>query len=136
MDIENSRREFLTAGEITEFLGVSKSTYYKQKDTFPFRILRIGKKMFIPKQEFVEYMKREKQLHRWYRRGKYDLAKGAERYSFSTGVEARPTQHLHNSFKQCKYAVFSYTKNDLNPVFITYIDHIDHHDGDYAFPAP
>lgn len=41
-----------------------------------------------------------------------------------------PTQHLHNSFKQRKYAVFSYAKNDLNAVFITYIDHIDHHDGD------
>lgn len=41
-----------------------------------------------------------------------------------------PTQHLHNSFKQRKYAVFSYTKNDLNAVFIAHIDHIDHHDGD------
>ena len=114
---------------------MSKSTYYKQKDTFPFRILRIGKKMFIPKQAFVEYMKREKQFYWWRGRDKCKFTKGAGRYSFSTGVEARPTQHLHNSFKQRKYAVFSYTKNALNPVFITYIDHIDHHDGDYASPA-
>jgi hypothetical protein len=39
---------------------------------------------------------------------------------------ARPTHHLHNSFKQRKYAVFSYAKNDLNAVFIAHIDHIDH----------
>ena len=70
VDIENPHREFLTAGEVAEFLGVSKSTYYKQKDTFPFRILRIGKKMFIPKQAFVEYMKREKQFDLWRRRDK------------------------------------------------------------------
>ncbi|MBO6308692.1 MAG: helix-turn-helix domain-containing protein [Oribacterium sp.] len=59
-DIENSPREFLTAGEVAEFLGVSKATFYKHKDTFPFRIVRVGKKMLIPKQAFIEYVKRDK----------------------------------------------------------------------------
>ena len=60
VDIENSPREFLTAGEVAEFLGVSKATFYKHKDEFPFRIEKVGKKMLIPKQAFVEYVKRDK----------------------------------------------------------------------------
>ncbi len=48
----------------------------------------------------------------------------------ATTILVRLTQHLHNCFKQRKYAVFSYTENDLNTVFITHIDHIYHHDGD------
>ncbi len=59
-DLEKAQREFLTAGEVAEFLGVSKATFYRYKETFPFRIERVGKKMLIPKQAFIEYVKRDK----------------------------------------------------------------------------
>lgn len=59
-DLEKAQREFLTAGETAEFLGVSKATFYKHKDEFPFRIEKVGKKMLIPKQAFIEYVKRSK----------------------------------------------------------------------------
>lgn len=58
-DLERIQREFLRPGEVMEFLGVSKSTFYKHKDKFPFRIEKIGKKMFIPRRAFIEFVKRQ-----------------------------------------------------------------------------
>ncbi len=55
-DIIRSQREFLTTGEVIEFLGISRSAFYKHAENFPFRIERVGKKMLIPKRAFLEFV--------------------------------------------------------------------------------
>ena len=59
-DLEKSYREFLTAGEVTEYLGVSKTTFYKHMRTFPFRVEKVGRKLLIPKREFIDFVKNGK----------------------------------------------------------------------------
>ena len=60
-EIEKSCREFLTTGEVIEFLGISKSMFYKSVDTFPFQVEKIGKKMLVPKREFIDFVKGRKE---------------------------------------------------------------------------
>ena len=57
-DLEKLQREFLRPGEAAEFLGISKSTFYRYSKEFPFRLERIGKRIFVPKQAFLEFLKR------------------------------------------------------------------------------
>ena len=59
-ELERCNREFLTTGEVIEFLGISKSMFYKSKDSFPFRVEKVGKKMFVPKREFIDFVKGRK----------------------------------------------------------------------------
>lgn len=60
-ELERCNREFLTTGEVIEFLGISKSMFYKSKDSFPFRVEKVGKKMFVPKREFIDFVKGRKE---------------------------------------------------------------------------
>ncbi len=60
-ELEKSCREFLTTGEVIEFLGISKSMFYKSKDSFPFRVEKVGKKMLVPKREFIDFVKGSKE---------------------------------------------------------------------------
>ena len=60
-ELERCNREFLTTGEVIEFLGISKSMFYKSKDSFPFRVEKVGKKMLVPKREFIDFVKGRKE---------------------------------------------------------------------------
>ena len=59
-DLEKCQREFLTTGEVIEFLGVSRSTFYKYAETFPFRVEKVGSKMLVPKRDFIDFVKNKK----------------------------------------------------------------------------
>ncbi len=59
-DLEKSNREFLTSGEVMEYLGISKSTFYKHMEQFPFRVEKVGKKLLVPKRAFIDFVKNGK----------------------------------------------------------------------------
>ena len=59
-DLEKSNREFLTSGEVMEYLGISKSTFYKHMEQSPFRVEKVGKKLLVPKRAFIEFVKNGK----------------------------------------------------------------------------
>ena len=57
-ELQKSDREFLTAREIAEFMGVSRKTVYKYIKNFNIRVERIGNRVLIPKRAFIEFILR------------------------------------------------------------------------------
>lgn len=57
-ELQKSDREFLTAREIAEFMGVSRKTVYKYIKSFNIRVERIGNRVLIPKRAFIEFILR------------------------------------------------------------------------------
>ena len=56
-EIEKLDRSYLTADEVTEILGISRTTFYRHRDKMQFPIIRIGRKIHIPKEPFLDYLR-------------------------------------------------------------------------------
>lgn len=56
--LERLEKEFLTAGETAEYLGITRQTFLKHRQTFPFRVEKIGRKWLVPRRSFMDYIRR------------------------------------------------------------------------------
>lgn len=55
--IEKLDRNFLTAREAAEALGITLVTFYRNSSKMKFPIVRIGRKIHIPKEPFLEFLR-------------------------------------------------------------------------------
>lgn len=56
-EIEKLDRNFLTPSEVSKAMGISISTFYRNYKNFKFPIVRLGKRIHIPKKAFLDYLK-------------------------------------------------------------------------------
>lgn len=56
-EIEKTNRDFLTVKEVVAVIGISRQLFYRNVDTVPFPVLKIGRTYKIPKQPFVSFLK-------------------------------------------------------------------------------
>ena len=56
-EIEKLDRSFLTADEAADALEITRSTFYRNKDKMQFPIIRVGRKIHIPKEPFLDYLR-------------------------------------------------------------------------------
>lgn len=56
-EIEKLDRNFLTPSEVSKAMGISISTFYRNYRKYKFPVIRSGKKIHIPKQAFLDYLK-------------------------------------------------------------------------------
>ena len=55
-ELRKTDKEFLTAGEVAEVMGMDRKTVYKYAESLPFRTVKMGRKLLIPKRAFIEYV--------------------------------------------------------------------------------
>lgn len=60
-ELEKSDKQFLTAQEAADFLGINIRTFYELcvEDTLPFRVVKMKGKWYVPKRSFLLFMKEE-----------------------------------------------------------------------------
>ena len=51
-EVEKLKKDHLTVNEVSSVLGISSHAFYKYYNSFPFPILKIGKRYKIPKKPF------------------------------------------------------------------------------------
>ena len=56
-EIEKIDRNFLTPDEVSRAMGISVLTFYRNKDKMNFPIVRIGRKLHIPKEPFLDFLR-------------------------------------------------------------------------------
>lgn len=56
-EIEAIHKTHLNVSEVSKILGISRHTFYKYSETFPFPVVKVGKRLKIPKHPFVDYLK-------------------------------------------------------------------------------
>lgn len=56
-EIEKIDRNFLTPDEVSRAMGISVLTFYRNKDKMNFPIVRIGRKIHIPKEPFLDFLR-------------------------------------------------------------------------------
>ena len=59
-EIEALPQAHLSAAEASAALNMSTRTFYRHIGEMPFPYFKVGRKYFIPKQTFVEYMRNGK----------------------------------------------------------------------------
>lgn len=55
--IERLDRNYITAEEAAKALGISLATFYRNKEKMNFPIIRAGRKIHIPKEPFIYFLK-------------------------------------------------------------------------------
>ena len=60
-ELEKSDKQFLTAQEAANFLGINIRTFYElcAEDTLPFRTVKMRGKWYVPKRSFLLFVKEE-----------------------------------------------------------------------------
>ena len=61
-EIEKLDRNYLTPAEVSKALGISISTFYRNYEKMKFPIIRVGKKIHIPKEAFLNFLRYGKTL--------------------------------------------------------------------------
>lgn len=61
-EIEKLNRNYLTPAEVSKALGISISTFYRNYQKMKFPIIRVGKKIHIPKEAFLNFLRYGKTL--------------------------------------------------------------------------
>lgn len=61
-EIEQINRNYLTPAEVSKALGISISTFYRNYQKMKFPIIRVGKKIHIPKEAFLNFLRYGKTL--------------------------------------------------------------------------
>lgn len=61
-EIEQINRNYLTPVEVSKALGISISTFYRNYQKMKFPIIRVGKKIHIPKEAFLNFLRYGKTL--------------------------------------------------------------------------
>lgn len=56
-DVEAIHKTHLNVGEVSKILGISRHTFYKYSEMFPFPVVKVGKRYKIPKHPFIQYLK-------------------------------------------------------------------------------
>lgn len=56
-EIEQINRNYLTPVEVSKALGISIATFYRNYGKMKLPIIRVGKKIHIPKEAFLEFLK-------------------------------------------------------------------------------
>lgn len=56
-EIEKLNRNYLTPAEVSSALGISISTFYRNYEKMKFPIIRVGKKIHIPKEAFLNFLR-------------------------------------------------------------------------------
>ena len=56
-EIEKLDRNFLTPSEAAKAMGISIATFYRNYGKMKLPIIRVGKKIHIPKEAFLEILK-------------------------------------------------------------------------------
>lgn len=56
-EIEKLNRNYLTPAEVSKALGISISTFYRNYEKMKFPIIRVGKKIHIPKEAFLRFLR-------------------------------------------------------------------------------
>ncbi|MCI7350736.1 MAG: helix-turn-helix domain-containing protein [Ruminococcus sp.] len=56
-EIEQINRNYLTPAEVSSALGISISTFYRNYEKMKFPIIRVGKKIHIPKEAFLNFLR-------------------------------------------------------------------------------
>ena len=67
-EIEKIDRNFLTPEEVSKAMGISIATFYRNKDNMNFPIVRFGRKIHIPKEPFMDFLRYGKcreQFYNW-----------------------------------------------------------------------
>ncbi len=60
-ELEKSDKQFITAQEAADFLGINIRTFYElcAEDTLPFRVVKMKGKWYVPKRSFLLFVKEE-----------------------------------------------------------------------------
>ncbi len=56
-EIEKLDRNFLTASEAAAAMGISIATFYRNRSKMKFPIVRMGRKIHIPKEPFLDFLR-------------------------------------------------------------------------------
>ncbi len=56
-EIEKLDRNFLTASEAAAAMGISITTFYRNRRKVKFPIVQMGRKIQIPKEPFLDYLR-------------------------------------------------------------------------------
>lgn len=59
-EIEAMPKDHLTAAEASAVMNMSRRTFYRHIKEMPFPFFKVGRRYFIPKQSFLEYMRNGK----------------------------------------------------------------------------
>ena len=60
-ELEQSKKQFLTAKEAADFIGMSIRTLYDlcDEDELPFRVVKMRGRWYVPKRSFLMFVKDE-----------------------------------------------------------------------------
>lgn len=61
-EIEQINRNYLTPAEVSKALGISIATFYRNYGKMKLPIIRVGKKIHIPKEAFLNFLRYGKTL--------------------------------------------------------------------------
>lgn len=61
-EIEQINRNYLTPAEVSKALGISIVTFYRNYGKMKLPIIRVGKKIHIPKEAFLNFLRYGKTL--------------------------------------------------------------------------
>ncbi len=61
-EIEKLNRNYLTPAEVSKALGISIATFYRNYGKMKLPIIRVGKKIHIPKEAFLNFLRYGKTL--------------------------------------------------------------------------
>ena len=58
-ELEQSKKQFLTAKEAADFIGMSIRTFYElcDEDELPFRVVKMKGRWYVPKRSFLMFVK-------------------------------------------------------------------------------
>ena len=56
-ELEKIPREYLTPTEVCSAMGMGKNSFYSHIGQLPFPVARVGKRYYIPKGAFIEYIR-------------------------------------------------------------------------------
>ena len=56
-EIEKLNRNYLTPAEVSKALGISIATFYRNYGKMKLPIIRVGKKIHIPKEAFLRFLR-------------------------------------------------------------------------------
>jgi len=56
-EIEKLDRNFLTPSEAAKAMGISISTFYRNYENMKFPTIRLGKRLHIPKDAFLDFLR-------------------------------------------------------------------------------
>lgn len=56
-EIEALPKDHLSAEEVSAAMGISRRTFYRHVNELPFASYKVGRKYFIPKHPFLEYLR-------------------------------------------------------------------------------